>query len=74
MKKQRPFARQLSIRLSDDGTGFLYTVSYGWLRLPARHIQLFERGEGIAKEVPAISTRQNLNKRPATRRRENEDE
>ncbi len=58
MRKEGPFAKQVSIRLSEDGTGFLYTVSYGWLRLPTRHIQVFEEGEEpIEVEMPVVNTR-----------------
>jgi hypothetical protein len=54
MKEEGPFEKQISIRLTEDGTGFLYTVSYGWLRLPTRHIQVFEEGEEpIELEMPA---------------------
>jgi hypothetical protein len=59
MKEEGPFEKQISIRLAEDGTGFLYTVSYGWLRLPIRHVQVFEEGEEpIEVKMPATSTRQ----------------
>jgi len=62
MREEGPFAKQVSIRLSGDGTGFLYSVSYGWLRLPTRHIQVFEEGgEPIEVEMPAVSTRHVVN-------------
>jgi hypothetical protein len=57
MKEEGPFEKQISIRLAEDGTGFLYTVSYGWLRLPIRHVQVFEEGEEpIEVKMPATST------------------
>jgi hypothetical protein len=56
MKEEGPFEKQVSIRLTEDGTGFLYTVSYGWLRLPTRHIQVFEDGEEpMEVEMPAVT-------------------
>jgi len=40
-----PFGKHVSVRLTDDGSGFLYTVKYGVLRLPTRYIRLFETDE-----------------------------
>jgi hypothetical protein len=33
-------AKKVYIRLTDDGTGLLYTVKYGWFSLPARRVRL----------------------------------
>ena len=38
------------IRLTTDGTGFVYKVKYGWFRLPSRHIWLFGDDDSV---VPA---------------------
>jgi hypothetical protein len=58
MREEGPFAKQISIRLNEDGTGFLYTVTYGWFRLPTRHIPVFEEGgKPIEVEMPAVTTR-----------------
>lgn len=51
-----PFRKEVYIRLTDDGRGFLYTVKYGCLRLPTRKIEPFGAREislGIEAPVPA---------------------
>jgi len=59
MREETRFAKQVLIRLAEDGTGFHYTVAYGWLRLPTRHIRLFEEGgKPVEVEMPVTRTRE----------------
>lgn len=51
-----PFQKEVYIRLTDDGTGFFYTVKYGWLRFPSRRVCPLEESDiplGIEAPVPA---------------------
>jgi hypothetical protein len=38
-------AKEVYIRLADDGASFVYTVKYGWLSRPARRVPLFDQPE-----------------------------
>jgi hypothetical protein len=46
------FAKEVTIRLADDGTGFLYTVKHRWFGLQTGQIRLFEENEIPGAEVP----------------------
>ena len=52
MKRPKRFAKQVYLRLSDDGTGFTYTVTYGCFRLPGRQVQVSEKPENLQDEMP----------------------
>ncbi len=47
MARHGLFAKDVHIRLTDAGTGFSYTVKYGWLRLPPRRVRVLEEGEEL---------------------------
>lgn len=38
------------IRLTGDGTGFIYKVKHGWFRLPSRRISLFGDDESVVPD------------------------
>lgn len=53
MVTNRFFGKQVYIRLADDKTSFLYTVKYGWFRLPTRRVEFSEQSENpLGTEVP----------------------
>ncbi len=55
MAKKNRFAKQVYIRLADDGEGFLYRIKYGWFCLPTRHVRLLAEEENLhVSEVPVI--------------------
>ena len=39
------FEKQVYVRLSDDGTGFIYTVKYGRFATATREMRLAEKAE-----------------------------
>jgi hypothetical protein len=58
MREDGPFSKQVYIRLTEDGTGFLYTMTYGWLRLPVHEVPLFQEGEKpFGVEAPVSQSR-----------------
>lgn len=52
MTSNKRFAKQVYIRHADDGTGFIYTVKYGWLSLPGRRVRVFEEAGNPELEMP----------------------
>ena len=52
-QKNGLWARQVCVRLAEDGTGFLYTVKLGPFRTAAVEVRLFgEHGEPAAPDAP----------------------
>ena len=61
------FKKQVYIRLSDDGSGFVYTVQYGRLRLSPRLVRPVEHGEEpVALGMPVTPPNVCVNKQRGT--------
>ena len=63
MARHGLFAKDVYIRLTDGGTGFSYTVKYGWLTSKPRRVLVLEEGEDLLEvEVRSIKT---IDQRPS---------
>jgi hypothetical protein len=49
------FAKEVTIRLAADGTGFLYTAKHRWFGLQTGQIRLFEENEIPGGTAPHAS-------------------